>query len=339
MKFNRTISCALFSVSLNILLLPFSLLAQLPPTENEFVEQITSGGSLPANLLGSKSLVLHSYTFSDDELDKVQEYFLRAGIDAVLYYPIDMVLAGKDVMATFADQFVKREIANLVVLEKKDEEFSITFTAFNGKGTLVEKEQKGWTIANKNLTEALKAIVRTAATGYKKTNLLINTLPETGLPINPIVGKRNEFYAVDMKVDLVAIPKFGDEAMDRELEQIISNNFPFKYKMTEPGTPEKELRKQGMFYVLCFIHTRAKIAQQLMGYNTSKSETAVVSVTYPDGQQQLRNFPANTPVFKAYFKHIDSGNTFLGNKWDADETWQSALLNQIRGMKAELRLN
>jgi hypothetical protein len=142
-----------------------------------------------------------------------------------------------------------------------------------------------------------------------------------------------------MKVDLVAIPKFGVEALDRELEQIVSINFPFKYKLTEPGTPEKELRKQGMFYVMSFIATRAKVAQELLGYNTSKSESAVVSVTYPNGQQQLRNIPANTVVYKVYFKHIDSGNVFLGTKWDADVSWQNALLNQIYGMKTELRLN
>jgi hypothetical protein len=142
-----------------------------------------------------------------------------------------------------------------------------------------------------------------------------------------------------MKVDLVAVPKFGDVVLDAELEKLLTENFPFKFKMTEPGTPEKELRKQGMLYVLCFIHTRAKIAKELLGYTPGKSETAIVSVTYPEGQPVLKNIPANTSIFKVYFKHIDSGNIFLGNKWDADVTWQAALMNNIRGMKAELRLN
>ena len=34
-----------------------------------------------------------------------------------------------------------------------------------------------------------------------------------------------------------------------------------------------------------------------------------------------------------------NGNVYFGTKWDADTTWQQALLNQIRGMNAELRLN
>jgi hypothetical protein len=30
---------------------------------------------------------------------------------------------------------------------------------------------------------------------------------------------------------------------------------------------------------------------------------------------------------------------FLEPKWDADVTWQQALLNQIKGMKLELRID
>jgi transposase len=40
-------------------------------------------------------------------------------------------------------------------------------------------------------------------------------------------------------------------------------------------------------------------------------------------------------VYKFYFKHIDSGNMFLGTKWDADLTWQQALINQLRALLLE----
>jgi hypothetical protein len=109
--------------------------------------------------------------------------------------------------------------------------------------------------------------------------------------------------------------------------------------MTEPGTSERDLRKQGLLYVLCYVHTRGVAAKELLGYDMSKSESALVSVTYPGDQQQLKNIPSNTPIYKFYFKHIDSGNVFFGTKWDADLTWDQALLNQLKGMNAELRLN
>ena len=59
----------------------------------------------------------------------------------------------------------------------------------------------------------------------------------------------------------------------------------------------------------------------------------------PDNEPQLKNIHANSEVYKFYFKHIDSENVFLGTKWDADTSWQQALMNQIKGFKLELRIN
>ncbi len=328
-----------FRIILLLLILSIPAEGQIQFTEQHFLTKVKGGGPVPADLLKGKTLVLHSFTFTDSELNSVQEYFQRTGIDAVSYYPLDVIMAGRDVAAVFAEEFNRREIKFVCILEKLPDAFRFTFFPFNGKVSLTDEGFAGWQVSDKNLVEALKSILRATSGSVKKSNLLINSLPEEGALQNPIKGRRNEFYAADMKIDLVAIPKFGNEEMDRELEALIAANFPFKYKMVEPDIPEKELRKQGMFYVMCVVQTRAKVAQALLGYNAAKSETAVVSVTYPDGQQQLRNIPANAPVYKIYFKHIDSGNVFLGNKWDADLTWQSALMNQIRGMKAELRLN
>jgi hypothetical protein len=76
-----------------------------------------------------------------------------------------------------------------------------------------------------------------------------------------------------------------------------------------------------------------------LGYEAAKAQSAIVSVAYPDDKPHLKNIPANTMVYKFYFKHIDSGNIFLGTKWDADLTWQQALINQIKAFKAELKIN
>lgn len=52
-----------------------------------------------------------------------------------------------------------------------------------------------------------------------------------------------------------------------------------------------------------------------------------------------KKLPADEKVFKFYFKHIESGNVFLGTKWDADTTWDQALWNHLMAFKAELNLN
>jgi len=310
---------------------------EAPPS---WINGLNLTGGLPEKLLATRSAVFYSHTLSEKELDEVQKTFLQTGIDAVAYYELDMLMASKDITRTFADYFTKREISNLILLERDENGYRLSITVVDGKEDVVAPQQMAWSISNRVLPEVLKSLYRTAANQQKRLNLLINDLPEKDLPINPILGKRNEFFAIDLKVDPLAVPKFGNEQMDKELEEIIKNNYPLKYKLTEPGLSEKDLRKQGSLYIMCIVHTRGAVAQKLLGYDMSKVESSLTSVTYPEpGKPEVKNIPGNAPIYKVYFKHIDSGNVFLGTKWDADVTWQQALINHIRGLKAELRIN
>jgi hypothetical protein len=316
-----------------------TLNAQFPLSGKAFIQQANLGGGFPQDLLNTRSVVFYSFNFSDKELKQIQDYFQRTGIDAVSYFPLDMLTAGKDAIRGFYTFLNRREISNLVFAEKFSDAYRITITPFNGKEDILTSGQPAWSLSNRLLLEALKALNRDALASLKKGNLLINDFPETDQLINPITGKRNEFYAGDMKVDLVGIPKFGIDSLDQQLANILKEHFPFEYKTVEPGLSEKDLRKQGVLYVFCLMHTRALVARQLLQYPISPGETAYVSITFPRDTPQTKNIGLNTPVFKVYFKHIDSGNVFLGNKWDADTTWQQALINHIKAMKAELRLN
>lgn len=315
------------------------LFAQYAANESAWIEQLNLTAGLPGKLLSTRSVVFHDYKLSAKELNDIQQSFQRTGVDPVAYFELDRLMAGRDITKAFGQYLLKREIVNILFIEKHPEAYRITVTLFNGKETVVDQQQSAWSSSNRVLAEALKELYRVASSLQKKENLLINDIPEVGLQIDPILGNRNEFYAMDLKVDQLAVPKTGDENADRELAEIFATNYSLKYKLSEPGIPEKELRKQGLLYVLCFVQARDVVAKDLLGYDVSKSESALVSVTYPDSQQQLKNIPSNTPVYKFYFKHIDSGNVFLGTKWDADLTWQQSLINQLRGMKAELRLN
>jgi hypothetical protein len=320
-------------------LVSFSGFAQSFSAEKTWVDQLKLSAGLPEKLLSTRSAVFHDYTFTPKELKEAQEYFQRTGIDAITYFELDMLMASVDITKAFADYLTKREVTHILFLEKNETGYRLSITTFNDKSTVVDANQNAWSISNRVWTEVLKSLYRSAANQLKKQNLLINDFPEEDIVINPIVGRRNEFFGVDMKVDPVAIPKFGNEAMDKQLEEIFKNNYPLKYKVTEPGLSEKDLRKQGYLYVMCVVHARGAVAKKLLGYDMTKSESALVSVTYSNGQSQLKNFPSNEPVYKIYFKHIESGNVFLGNKWDADLTWEQALLNHLKGMKTELRIN
>lgn len=327
------------SVTFVLVALCLNAMAQLPKSDKQYVDQLNLSGGFPPKLLSTRTIVYYSHLLNDSELMLVQEYCQRAGIDAVGYFPLDILTAGREITRAMAEFLTQREISNLLFVESSPTGARISITTFNAKETLVEISQPAWSIENKLLLEALKILTRRALAELKKENLLINDYPETDIMINPIKGKRNEFYAVDMKVDLVAIPRFGEETMDKELEALMTANFPFAHKLVDPGISEKDLRKQGFLYIMHVVHTRGELARDLLGYKESKPQTALVSVTYPETQLQLKTIPSSAVVFKFYFKHIDSGNVFLGTKWDADITWQQALLNNIRGMKVEMRLN
>lgn len=311
---------------------------QYPISGNELFGQLTPNAPLPEKLLSTRTVVFYSPSFSMVELQKIQLSFQKTGIDAVAYYDLDKVFAGKDVSIALAEYLNKRDITNLVIFVKEQRKFSVAITTYNTKETFVEKSQYAWTMNNAVLTDLLQSIYLTATNALKNENLLIIDVVEDDLPIEVIKGRRQDFYAMDLKVDKLAIPKFGNEEQDKKLEEMFKD-YPYKYELTEPGIPEEELRKKGFFYVLSFVYSRGMVARDLLGYDTSKGETAIVSVTYPNGEVQLKNFSAEQMVYKFYFKHIDSGSVFLGTKWDADLTWEQALKNQLKGFKKELGIN
>jgi hypothetical protein len=326
-------------LSFLLLLVSTASLAQLPLDEDQFYARIKPGTILPQNLLTTKTAVFYPYTMTAKELELSQQYFQRSGIDAVAYMAIDLLMAGRDVSVNTAQYLNGREISNLIVFQKTSSQFKLTLFEYNRKANFIEADAPTWVNQNRLLEELLKTIyLATANGGLKKENYLINDFPETGFSISAIDGRRNEYFAIDLKVDPLAVPKFGNETLDKELEEVMKA-YPFKYTLTEAGLSEADLRKQGYLFVLRFVHARAKVAKQVLGYDVTKSESAIVSISYLADQPQVRNLSINADVYKFYFKHIDSGNVYLGTKWDADETWQQAIVNQLRGMKIELKIN
>jgi hypothetical protein len=328
----------IFLFALSFLVLHKSF-GQVSEEETRLLNQLKASTSLPEKLLTNRTAVFYAYSMTEKDLDKIQLSFQRSGIDAVVYFEIDELLAGKDVTAAFSDYLNKREISNLAFFQKNDKGYKVYLTPYNTKRSLVEENQYAWIDEDAYLSELLTKIYRAAGGGSKRKNMLINDVAETDLSVNAIQGRRSDFFAIDLKVDELAVPKTGNEATDKTLEEIFST-YPFKFKFTEPSLSDQELRKKGFLYVLCYVHTRGSVAKKVLGYDMSKSESALVSIAYNDsGQSQLKNIPSDTFVYKFYFKHIDSGNVFLGTKWDADTTWDQALKNQIKAFKSELKIN
>lgn len=320
-----------------LLFISWSANAQLAVGEQELLLRLKPGATLPPKLLSGRSVVFYPYTMGLKELEIIQKGFQRTGIDAVAYLESDLLAAGRDASVSLADYLNTREITNLIIFQK-DNGFGVYMAEYNNRANLFEPEQVAWYRKEKTLDVLLQRLYLLASNTLTKENMLINDFPELAMPLNPIRGRRSEFFAIDLKVDPLAVPKFGDEAMDKELTEIMKS-YPYKYTLTEANLSESEIRKGGSYYVLRYVFGRDKAAHDILGYDVKKSQSAIVSVTYPEDKPQLKNIPANTIVYKFYFKHIDSGNVFLGTKWDGDLTWQQALINQIKAFKAEFNIN
>ena len=316
----------------------FTAAAQLPFNEQQFLSRLKQGVTLPENLLSTRSIVFYPYNMPVKELEVCQKSFQQTGIDAVAYFDADLTHAGRDPLVALAEYLNKREISNLIYFQKDVSGYTIYLTAYNAKANLVEQDQPAYTYTHKNLNELLRNVYLAAANSLKNENLLINDVPETGFRVNAIFGNRNEFFAIDLKVDQLAVPKFGDPEMDSELEEIMKS-YPYKYTFTEADLSESELRRAGFLYVLRFCHARNKTVRSVLGYASTRAESAIVSMAYVSDVPQVKNISANEEVWKFYFKHIESRNVFLGRKWDADTSWQQALWNQLKGYRDEFNLN
>lgn len=288
--------------------------------------------------MSKRSVVLHTSTVTQNEITTIHEGLIRAGIDAVAYFETDRVLAGSDAEKAYTKYLTRREVSCVVIIQKKPSGFSCYITLYNGKSDFVNAGQAAWSTNASTLSQLMNDIYRSALSSYQKKNLLINEVAETELPVRVVEGTRSETYTYDLKIDNLAVPKFSDSVATKELSEIFKT-YPLRYQLTDNTVSDKDLRNRGFLYVLCVVHGRSSVAKELLGYTVNQSESAFVSVTYPGTEIHLKNIPAETEVYKFYVRHIDSGNVFLSTKWDADTSWQQALQNFIKGLKAEMKLN
>ncbi len=292
---------------------------------------------VPDNLLSFRSAVFYESAFSQSELEEIQKGFQQTGIDAVIYFETPLAMAGSDPRLAHARYLITRAIQFLIFLRKTDREYEFSVTSFNGKNDFVEQGQATWQMKSSNLNDLLRSIFRACSNSQKKQNFLINDYPEHEVTVNAIVGKRLESLAKDINYFKVAIPKFGDPEADQQLAQYFKDNFPIKYEIVETLADEKELRKKGFLYILRFVHAKGLIAKEILGYDGSKSESAITTIKYVNGELQVKTIPSETPIFKFYFKNMEFDNVHLGSKWDADITWQEALNNHIQGYRQEVK--
>jgi len=325
----------LFLLILSIL--SFSLHAQPAYEKDALLSRLSFTESVPEELLATRSIVLYDQGITQKDLEETQQAFQQTGIDAIAYFVTDFMLAGADPEKAFAQYLTSRNVSFLIFLTKDNQQYSLIFTRFNNTSDFVEPAASAWRQTGTVLKDVLLTIYRLALSNQKKQNFLINDFPETEIPIKYFTGRRNETYTAMVKSFKVAVPKFGNEKADAELEQILKEHFPVKYELVDPSLSESDLSSRGFITVLRFVHTRGLVAKKILDYDISQMANSIASVVVVSGEAELKTIPAEETIYKFYIKHLEYGNLFLGNKWDADTSWQAALVNHLQLMRQDLK--
>jgi hypothetical protein len=305
-------------------------------------DRLQISGGAPAGLLSSRTAVFYDLSVTMDDLSELQAGFQQIGIDAIVYFDTDKVTAGFEPARAYAAYLQTRGVKNLVLFTKTLEGYECLFTPFNGTASFVEVQQPAWRVSHNQLHEVIMITYRDSWLTQKKENFLINDRPETEIAVPIINSRRSELYPLDLKTDNLAILKSSDPAIQAEIEALLNTVYPYPNKIKfidKVPEVEKDLRRQGMQFILYFVHCRGKTARDLLGYDITRGESAYGSLTFPNGAAQVKTIPVERPVYKFYIKHIESGNVFLGNKWDADESLSQAMKNHIMVYKTEQKLN
>ena len=315
---------------------PLAGLAQTSPEEAGLLGGLSSSVTAPDGLLAKRAVVLYQLAYTEEELNQMQTFFQQTGIDAIAYFETDRVLAGPDLTKAFADYFNTRNVSFFVFAQKESGRFQLVITPFSKSVNLIADGSSQWAVENKSLRELLQSIYRSLISSQKRQNFLINDLPERDIPVKNFTGRRFESFSKEATYFKVAIPRMASADDNTKLEELLRQGPALKYDLVPADMSERELNNRGYIFILRFVRARGRVAKEILGYEKKVEQTYASMVASPDGFQ-LKTLAATESVFKFYFKHIEYGNIYLGTRWDADTSWDSALNNHLQAMKAEIK--
>ena len=290
----------------------------------------TVGDQLPKELLHTKSVVFVDVIDAagrrqgnwKELAQEVHGTFKDLGIDAVAYYYWPDADAGPDAARQLAKQLNQRYIENIIYLahDQSAKEYVLLMAPFDTENPFVDRQGSAFQLVAgtpATLARQLDNVVRRS--GLEKQNFLVIDVPEFFVGSgNVIRGNRAEGFAQDLKLDKLAIPRLGGE-QDSALMRIMKP-YPYEYALVDANRSEDELRQEGYQFILRRLHTREDNLKEMLGY--------------PMGSGKKDQ----EPVYKYYVKHIYTGDVYLGNAWDADASWDAALINHLRNMRDDMTM-
>lgn len=322
---------------------------------------------LPKDLLSSKTIVVVSINEENNEqirgdwegLSEAAHFYIsRLGIDPVVYYYVDDMIAGYDVTRAITAEMLQRDIKNILMVSKDDingrPQYIGVITAFNQQPSFVSHNQNAWKSQTSDLEILFRNLARTIDNAdLTVENLLILEKPEFFSGVKILKGRRNETFNTDLRIDQIAIPIFeelplpengtagnnmlevikakNEERLQKnaELEQIMTR-YPYDFKILPYQYDERKLLAQGCQFVLLKLTSSGRNVRRMLGYEVNDQVNELITMKKDDlGNVQVKAIPIDAMVTKYYVKHINSGDVYLGEQWDGDNIWSSALKNHL----------
>ncbi len=322
---------------------------------------------LPEKLLSGRSVILVQVEDNANPKqwktisEEAHKGFVKAGVDAVAYFNLNDLLAGKDVTQAFSKELEARKIENLVILYHSRNGFELAVTPFVNKQKLLNFGQAAWKENANDLSYVMDRLYKDAAqSGLKLKNFLIIDQPEYFDQTNIIKANRFASFQPDLKLDKLGVIAFNApkapenivskvdvsklestlaglnslaENKNANLEQLLNDMYPYQFGLVDPEREENDIRmKDGYQYLLLRLKGPAGKLRLWMSYG-NKPPGNIFSA-----DSVASNFDPDEIVYKYYIRHIYTGDIYLGEVWDAAPVWQDALRNHIRQMRISLKV-
>jgi len=289
----------------------------------------------------------------------------QIGVDAVAYYNINDFYAGADATKNYLSSINPRGIKNILILRKKreilGEEVELVIIEKKSEDGLFIPNQNAYRIQRNALGEIMLQLGRDI---YQKNltneNFMILDQPEFFDDTDVVKGRRYETFNRDLKIGKLAVPAFEHfrfpkgfdstqlsqdklKLIQQYNQQIDQRNsvlegimeaYPYKYEIVDYSQGEEHLYRREFSYVLMFLNSTGRNIRELLNYEIDLTETDYITLkTIIDDVTTLEQIPVSTPVYKYYMKQLVNKEIYLGNQWDADLTWNEALINHINNFK------
>ncbi|MGB3464550.1 MAG: hypothetical protein WBA74_04740 [Cyclobacteriaceae bacterium] len=282
---------------------------------------------------------------------KIHEKLRLMSVDVIQYIDYNDLTAGDDVTAPIVAYLNKRNV-KFIITFSVNEEGLFEMNISDMENFLKSGKHPATRFTNSDPDGLLRYVANELIRAeLNNDNFLIPEKPEFLLDIDMVKGRKFNVHARDVATLKLAVPRFqkiSDEVIatsndqgllkaynrkmdnwNKELEAMMLK-FPYKFELVNT-TDATELYRQGFQFVLLPVTTRGISIKKMLNIAVDDSETEFISHGPADS---LIRIDVEDIVTKFYIKQLYTKDLYVGDKWDADVTWQKALDNFLFNYRA-----